>query len=317
MARTESRIPTTDVDNPFYCPSVPAALFLSSVRSRLRHANRDAGHHSLDYTPELTDTSIQEPFSSFAEILERSICEDDLLELLYRPGNHSNSLAGTDNSSFTSICPGMHRTASFLDHGFLSSFGKRRSQSLEHSTTFSDFSDFALPAKRERSIVDINETSFELSAKAEKIRFFPQKRVPSSDDTLALTAHHVPGGGKNIESDSRLITRIRALEGTVYAMYRLAIMTIDPVWTICVLFVIGKQKFAVEAHNYFLIQQFSDELHGLPIGTESPGGLSILISRLSSMLPGVRLSERLFSAGVKTHQQIVDVLAVDGAPTGL
>ena len=55
-----------------------------------------------------------------------------------------------------------------------------------------------------------------------------------------------------------------------------------------------------------------DELYGHPVGTESPIGISVLIYRLSSILPGIRLSEKLLAAGAKSHQQIADVLALDG-----
>ena len=56
----------------------------------------------------------------------------------------------------------------------------------------------------------------------------------------------------------------------------------------------------------------SDQLYGLPVGTESPRGISVLISRLSTVLPGVRLRERLSAAGAETHQQIIDTLASNG-----
>ena len=64
---------------------------------------------------------------------------------------------------------------------------------------------------------------------------------------------------------------------------------------------------------YMRVSAFpSDELYGRPIETESPGGISTLISRLATTLPGIRLGEKLNACGANSHQQIADVLGADG-----
>ena len=61
-----------------------------------------------------------------------------------------------------------------------------------------------------------------------------------------------------------------------------------------------------------LTMECLDELYGPKIGTESPRGLGSFISRIAWVLPGIRLKDRLRAQNVKTHQQIVDILSVDG-----
>jgi hypothetical protein len=57
---------------------------------------------------------------------------------------------------------------------------------------------------------------------------------------------------------------------------------------------------------------YPDELYGLPVGTETPRGISQLVSKLSTILPGVRLQEKLAVANPVTHQHIADTLASNG-----
>jgi hypothetical protein len=56
-----------------------------------------------------------------------------------------------------------------------------------------------------------------------------------------------------------------------------------------------------------------DELYGLPIGTESPRGITPLIDRLDRLFPGTRLKDRLSALEDLSHQGIVDFLASNGA----
>ena len=55
-----------------------------------------------------------------------------------------------------------------------------------------------------------------------------------------------------------------------------------------------------------------DELYGPPVGAETPRSLGVLTARLDVLLPGIRLKERLKVLGARSHQQIADVLALDG-----
>ena len=56
--------------------------------------------------------------------------------------------------------------------------------------------------------------------------------------------------------------------------------------------------------------QSIEEVHGTAVGTETPRGMAKLVSRLDSLLPGIRLSDVL-SAAV-SHQDLVDILCANG-----
>ena len=56
----------------------------------------------------------------------------------------------------------------------------------------------------------------------------------------------------------------------------------------------------------------AEELYGPYIGSESPRGVSNLIDRLSTLLPGIRLKERLYALSNLGHQSIADFLADNG-----
>ncbi|KAF8650024.1 hypothetical protein AX16_005462 [Volvariella volvacea WC 439] len=60
------------------------------------------------------------------------------------------------------------------------------------------------------------------------------------------------------------------------------------------------------------VRMLEDELYGPPVGTESPRGLQSLISRLDSLLPGIRLKDRLCALDPLTHQSIADYLGSNG-----
>ncbi|KAJ7239395.1 hypothetical protein B0H12DRAFT_1189995 [Mycena haematopus] len=60
------------------------------------------------------------------------------------------------------------------------------------------------------------------------------------------------------------------------------------------------------------IRSLEDELYGPPIGTESPRGLKPLIERLDSLMPGIRLRERLSKLPDLSHQAITDFLGDNG-----
>jgi len=55
------------------------------------------------------------------------------------------------------------------------------------------------------------------------------------------------------------------------------------------------------------------ELRGQRIGPETPRSLSVLSEHLDSLLPGIRLSERLSDIPDLDHQKIVNILAEGGS----
>ena len=58
------------------------------------------------------------------------------------------------------------------------------------------------------------------------------------------------------------------------------------------------------------------ELRGQRIGSETPRSLRVLSEHLDSLLPGIRLLERLTDIPDLDHQKIVNILAEGGSCTG-
>ncbi|KAG6871464.1 hypothetical protein C0993_003258, partial [Termitomyces sp. T159_Od127] len=58
--------------------------------------------------------------------------------------------------------------------------------------------------------------------------------------------------------------------------------------------------------------RYPERLFGPPIGTESNRDIHAFIKTLDSMLPGIRLKERLFRLPVISHQSIIDFLGTNG-----
>ena len=57
------------------------------------------------------------------------------------------------------------------------------------------------------------------------------------------------------------------------------------------------------------------ELRGQRIGSETPRSLRVLSEHLDSLLPGIRLLERLSDISGLDHQKIVNILAEGGSYT--
>ncbi|KAK7055930.1 hypothetical protein R3P38DRAFT_2682467 [Favolaschia claudopus] len=60
------------------------------------------------------------------------------------------------------------------------------------------------------------------------------------------------------------------------------------------------------------VRILEDELYGPPIGTESPRGLKPLIKHIDSLMPGIRLQQRLSNLPDLSHQAIADFLGDHG-----
>ena len=81
IASSRYSIPIVDDENPCYCPSIPAASFLQSLREKVsKDPLVKPIPQALSKNPEDEDY----PCPSFAHVLDQSIGEDDLLELMYR-----------------------------------------------------------------------------------------------------------------------------------------------------------------------------------------------------------------------------------------
>lgn len=65
----------------------------------------------------------------------------------------------------------------------------------------------------------------------------------------------------------------------------------------------------------WLILALAVELRGQRIGSETPRSLRVLSEHLDSLLPGIRLLERLSDIPDLDHQKIVNILAEGGSCT--
>ena len=188
--------PVVDDLNPFYCPALDAVAFLQDLRHQL-HSGTPA-HIPSDCLP------------SFAECLDRSLDEVELQELSRKAIPqivHSPDVSDLTFSTFfcNQSTPVPHRGWQAAPPVPVMKARRKRPMSPE------TFSDMLAPPKKEKSIQSINESSFELSAKAEKLRYF-------SGSQDALYSPHPPreygysdAGGAPTAFE--LERKIRALEG--------------------------------------------------------------------------------------------------------
>lgn len=259
-----SQQPVIDDKNPFYCPALDAVAFLQNLRHQL-HSGAPV-HIPNDCLP------------SFAECLDRSLDEDELHELSCRIPPHLAHSPDVSDLTFSAFfcnqsTPVPHQGWKAAPLGFKA----KRKRPMSPDT----FSDMLAPSKKEKSFQSINESSFELSARADKLRY-------SRGSHDALYSPYPPKGFKYSVVDARptafeLERKIRALEGE-------CILSLDS--------------------GYILT--LTDELYGPPVGTETPHSLDVLTARFDALLPGIRLKERLRGLGACSHQHIADILAIDG-----
>ena len=200
--------PIVDDENPFYCPSISAVSFLQSVRQNL-HIEANTRRQKSAHTPDFPHDVHHVLFPSFNNLLDRSLDDEDLLQLHYAPRNVSRiSAYFRHDLSSSSLGSGPAPSVS-ADHQNAGGHAHRRSPRHTRVAQTSDsFSEFRGPFKRQRSSMSVNEGSFELSAKADKLQFFstrndftPYERRGVAQDYGRLTSEE-------------LADRVRTLEGS-------------------------------------------------------------------------------------------------------
>ncbi|KAK0470315.1 uncharacterized protein EV420DRAFT_1499782 [Desarmillaria tabescens] len=258
MARLHSA-PSIDVQNPLYCPTVPAASFLNALRTQLnrpirlpQNSNRKGRRTGSRFDPKVV-------VSSFTHLLGKALLQDDssrntMLRTIKTRSQNCNTntdfiqlpwdISGSSSSKDTSPRPSLKRKLS-------DSFPEILHGPTKHAKSFTTF-----PASE-----DLNPED------NESVTFLPLdlSRACDSDLSPVQTQELVEKEAGSIEE--QLVNRIRMLE---------------------------------------------DFLYGPPIGPESPRGLSILIDRLGTLLPGIRLKERLSALHDKSHQGIADYMGEHG-----
>ena len=158
-------LPVVDDQNPLYCPAVPAVSFLKTIRKQLHGTG--SGSDDEIKPAKLSPCSDDHLLPSFTQLLDKSVTADDLLELLYNP-------AGAEKLSNDSDPTGPQDQTYNNDqsHSAILSGLDTVSRNENSSAAPETFSDLEGPGKREMSLLSVNEGSFELSAKADRILYF-------------------------------------------------------------------------------------------------------------------------------------------------
>jgi hypothetical protein len=196
-------LPTIDEKNPLYCPAVTASSYLRQVR----HRNSRAQAQPLENDKNL---------SSFARILDKALQDGErepLRELPQSDDDSSYALPWGNLSTNLSIS---HRTT--IKKTFRPALKRKRSS----------FSELRGPPKYARSIESVHSSSFEISARRERIQYFPQKPQYSP-----FVMPKKPSAKTTLIED--LTAKIRALEGTVdpilCAIYAHIFMSRSTLWS--------------------------------------------------------------------------------------
>ena len=263
--------------NPFYC-SVDAATFLRNLRLGLALHRHSQDHHLRQ---------------SFASCLLRE-CGD--LELL-APGADVHVPTVQSLSSSYGDVPKLPLILAQADD-FLTTHTDRlwipvsspspptsplTSSSIDARRKLLDgYSDLRGASLWAKSSDGVNRGSFELSGKADKIKFSLPGLVYSPAD---LVLNRFAPQDTRLELDS-LVARVQELEG----------LCSDWLWL-----------------STYVTLVPAAELRGRRIGSETPRSLRVLAKHLDFLLPGIRLLERLSGIPDLDHQKIVNVLAEGGS----
>jgi hypothetical protein len=193
-------IPLHDDQNPCYCP-IDAFTFIQTLRRR----------------PLLDGSDEHELRASFTSRLLQKSADEELLDALHT--NYNNSVSCFDYS-LSSTVEGAYTVSPWKrGNGYIQTpdlFISNRSMSIQQhhsmkrkwrdesldSITFSN-----LRSKRGRSDDIVNHDSFELSGKADKIRY------SCVDYRFSPTAHTLPSTASTSQDTEDLLERIQALEG--------------------------------------------------------------------------------------------------------
>ncbi|KAJ7464597.1 hypothetical protein FB451DRAFT_1561839 [Mycena latifolia] len=177
-------LPVIDENNPLYCPAITASSYLSSLRRQVRRRNSRAQ----------TQLQPDRKLSSFAQILDKALQEGERDP--FRDLSQSDD-ESTLPSSYT------------LRENLTISLEHRTEKKTSRKRKRSSFSDLDGPPKYARSVQSVHESSFEFSARRERIQYFPQKPQYSP---LALPKQ--PASKTSLTDD--LKAKVRSLEDQLY-----------------------------------------------------------------------------------------------------
>ncbi|KAF8151043.1 hypothetical protein B0H34DRAFT_785117 [Crassisporium funariophilum] len=216
-----SVIPSIDENNPLYCPAVPAALYLKSLRCRSRQLAKS--HHDLDL------------FQSYARVLEQQ-------------SSHSNSegSSGEEGDIGSDWILGNYVTAGrgrlsgrprqrdtlppYYSHSWASNclaLGQGDVENMEATQPYNpsrkrkfSLSDLGAPPKYARSQPSIHDSSFDIEVRREKLNYLD---APSSPSYLKKNSSNpVPG----VLSIGVLVDRLVSLLPSIRLQERLVELTV-------------------------------------------------------------------------------------------
>lgn len=186
--------PLIDDKNPFYCPAIPAATYLKSLRSRTRNLAR-----SSQYFPSASQ--------SFTNVLEESLLDataeksDDDMGSDWILGDYFTSGRGWFSSPLDELPP-YSPTESVKTQTRVQALGicKDKNSLLPTAAIRVDrrvglkrkspFSDFGAPPKYARSVQSLHESSFDIELRREQLRYSDVESSPGkNNDLLGLVAH--------------------------------------------------------------------------------------------------------------------------------
>lgn len=147
--------PSIDANNPLYCPAITASSYLSSLRRQVRR--RDSRTQPQD----------AKKLFSFAQILDDALHEGErkpLHDLPQSDDDHTLPSSYTFRENLTISVE--HRTRATENKTSRLPLLKRKRSS---------FSDLRGSPKHARSVESVHESSFEISARRERIQYFPRK----------------------------------------------------------------------------------------------------------------------------------------------
>ena len=198
--------PLVDDQNPLYCPSISAVSFLETIRQQLH----GPGTINASRTLNQSFSSDDDLLPSFTKLLDKSVTANDLLELFYNPTrgdiNDSDTSSGSSDPNYRNDMDGSLVLAGLDDTSV-----KQEGSSPGLPETFSDIKG---PVKREMSLPSVNEESFELSAKADRLSYFARGSSYSPYHAKPRRFPFRPAGHHGWRTKVReLQDRIAVLEG--------------------------------------------------------------------------------------------------------
>jgi hypothetical protein len=222
--------PSIDEKNPLYCPAVPAAAYLDSLRRHLHRHDRPRSNRS---------THNDDFLRSFARILDNALLSsdsDDDDNLVFPPGSQIDSSHRKKPSPDTSdentlgyqyaIPSWEHEDTNDISENPWVDVGGRPVpkkppglRNLKRKRI--SFSEMRGPAKHVKSFQAVQEDSFDITVKREKLRYSgaPGSRPRTYLKTIKPNAESTPRDkpvrkcNGNEANGQQLKLRIRALEG--------------------------------------------------------------------------------------------------------